>query len=263
MNDPLITLTTDFGTASPYVAAMKGVILSLNPAARLVDLSHDIPPQDVRHAAFFLAGAVRYFPAGTIHVVVVDPGVGTERAVLYVELGKQRLLVPDNGCWKVIHLRLGSIIRVTNRNYWRNEVSNTFHGRDIFAPVAAHLSLGVDPVALGEEATEWANLDGIRMTLIEDGVHGEVVFVDTFGNLITNIVTGPCVSRSIKVTIGDIAVTQGGKTYGDAAPGTLIALRSSFGLLEIAEVQGSAAKRLSAKVGTPVVVRIAPSEPEA
>src|SRR6516164_6648308 len=98
MNDPLITLTTDFGTASPYLAAMKGVILSLNPAARLLDLSHDIPPQNVRHAAFFLAGALPYFPAGTIHVVVVDPGVGTQRAVLYAEMGTQRVLAPDNGC---------------------------------------------------------------------------------------------------------------------------------------------------------------------
>src|SRR3954447_11602409 len=108
MPDPIITLTTDFGTDSPYVAAMKGVILGINPDARLVDLSHQIPPQDLRHAAFFLAGALPYFPAGVIHVVVVDPGVGTERAVLYVEVGGHRLVVPDNGCWTPFAARVGS-----------------------------------------------------------------------------------------------------------------------------------------------------------
>src|SRR5689334_6880379 len=146
MAQPIITLTTDFGSRSPFVAAVKGVILSINPEARLVDLSHEIPPYDIRHAAFFLADAVPYFPPGTLHVVVVDPGVGGERAILHVTVGEQRLLVPDNGCW--ILLARGqspSVIRVSEPRFWRPVVSSSFHGRDIFAPVAAHLGLGVNP----------------------------------------------------------------------------------------------------------------------
>src|SRR6516225_6482541 len=143
MAPSFITLTTDFGTASPYTATMKGVILSLNPDARIVDLSHHIPPQDVRHAAFFLASALPHFPPDALHVVVVDPGVGGGRDVLFVEVGAQRLLVPDNGCWTLLHEGRPPVrvIRVTEPRFWRHPVSATFHGRDIFAPVAANLSL--------------------------------------------------------------------------------------------------------------------------
>src|SRR5438105_1797592 len=160
MQDPLISLTTDFGTGSPYVAAMKGVILGINPAARLVDLSHDVPAQDVRHAAYLLAAAVPYFPASVLHVAVVDPGVGSARAVLYVEVDGHRLLVPDNGCWTFL---AGEgcrplVYRVSEPRFWRQPVSATFHGRDIFAPVAAHLSLGLAPQALGPTVAEWVVL---------------------------------------------------------------------------------------------------------
>ena len=252
MSAPLITLTTDFGTRSPYVAAMKGVLLTLNPAARLLDLSHDIPPQNVRHAAFFLAAALPYFPPGTLHVVVVDPGVGTERAILYVELGTQRLLAPDNGCWTLATeaLPIQRVRRVTNRAYWRDVVSLTFHGRDVFAPVAAHLSLGRDPAELSEPAAQWVTLEALRPTLVGDEMHGAVVFVDDFGNLITNLAPD-----AGTVVIGDIEVSRRVRTYGEAPPGTLVSLTSSFDLLEIAEVQGDAAQRTGAGVGTPVVLR--------
>src|SRR5262249_606043 len=156
--DPIITLTTDFGDGSPYVAAMKGVILGINPAARLIDLSHHIPPQDVRHAAYFLAESIPNFPPEAIHVLVVDPGVGTDRALLYVEGERHRLLAPDNGCWTAVPNTPRRVIRLTERNYWRPEVSNTFHGRDILAPVAAHLSLGVDASLLGPAVTRWEQL---------------------------------------------------------------------------------------------------------
>src|SRR5438270_555607 len=132
--DPIITLTTDFGDASPYVAAMKGVILALNPQARLVDLSHRIPPQAIGHAAFFLAHALPFFPREVLHVIVIDPGVGTERALLYVEVGGHRLLVPDNGCWTELARTVGSaplVLRLAEARYWRPEISSTFHGRDI------------------------------------------------------------------------------------------------------------------------------------
>src|SRR5262249_14415902 len=148
----LMTLTTDFGEGSPYVAAMKGVLLSANPSLRLIDLGHAIPPQDVRHAAFFLAGCLPYFPPGTLHVIVVDPGVGTERALLHIEAGGHHLLAPDNGCWTLAATRLTAastrepgplVVRhLTEPRFWRHPVSATFHGRDILAPVAAYLSLG-------------------------------------------------------------------------------------------------------------------------
>src|SRR5262249_53604766 len=159
MADPIITLTTDFGEDSPYVAAMKGVILTINPAARIVDLSHRLPPQDLRHAAFFLAESIAHFPADAIHIAVIDPGVGSERALLYVEVQSVRLLVPDNGCWTMLQGQPRRVIQLTNKRYWRAEVSHTFHGRDILAPAAAHLSLGVDPISLGPVVTEWRRLE--------------------------------------------------------------------------------------------------------
>src|SRR5437763_3550394 len=152
MAGALITLTTDFGPASPYVAAMKGVLLAVNPEARLVDLSHHLPPQDLRYASFFLRSAVPYFPAGTLHVVIVDPGVGTSRDLLCVRTAGQVLLVPDNGCWTELARRLKGtpvVVRLTERRFWREEVSATFHGRDILAPVAGHLGRGVSPDELG------------------------------------------------------------------------------------------------------------------
>jgi S-adenosylmethionine hydrolase len=257
MSDTLITLTTDFGTRSPYVAAMKGVILSTNPAARLLDLSHDIPPQDVRHAAFFLAAALPHFPPETLHVVVVDPGVGTERAILYVELGTQRVLAPDNGCWTLATeaLPVRRAMRVTNPAYWRHVVSRTFHGRDVFAPAAGNLSLGLDPHELGPLVFDWERLHMPGVEIGVGEVRGEVVFVDDFGNLITNI---PPTTAGM-VVIGDVEVSQRVRTYGEAPAGTLVALTSSFETLEIAEVQGNAARRLEAQVGTPVFLRRAGS----
>jgi S-adenosylmethionine hydrolase len=258
MPDPLITLSTDFGTSSPYVAAMKGVILSLNPAARVVDLSHAIPPQDVDHAAFFLASCLPYFPSDALHVVVVDPGVGSDRAALYVEVARQRLLVPDNGCWT--SLELGGeptrVIRLTESRFWRPQVSSTFHGRDIFAPVAGHLSLGVPPDALGTPASGWVRLAAKAPNLLAEGIDGEVVFVDTFGNLITNIPgtsLGP--PDRFHVWVGESEVVYWVRTYAEADPGTLVALLSSTEKLEIAVVQGSAARELRQGVGAPVRVR--------
>src|SRR5262245_5025923 len=162
MNEPIITLTTDFGADSPYVAAMKGIILGINSQARIVDLSHHIPPQDIAHAGFFLTAAIPFFPPGVIHVVVVDPGVGSERAVLYVEAAGHRLLVPDNGCWTEFAQILPAppvVRRVSESCYWRPTVSATFHGRDIFAPVAGWLSRGLNPENLGPLVSNWAHLE--------------------------------------------------------------------------------------------------------
>jgi S-adenosylmethionine hydrolase len=263
MSDSLITLTTDFGADSPFAAAMKGIILSINPNARLVDLSHDIPPFDLRHASFFLAESVKYFPPGTIHVVVVDPGVGGDRAILFIEIAGQRLLAPDNGCWTLLALGISRpprVIRLSERRFWRPHVSSTFHGRDIFAPVAAHLSLGLDPQELGPGVQEWQKLSWPTPSRQGDAFVGEVIFVDHFGNLITNISGANLMNNPAthQVTIAGSAPLRRVTTYSEANPGDLVALVSSSGLLEVAESQGNAARTLSLGVGAHVRVECKP-----
>lgn len=259
MADPLITLTTDFGSGSHYVAAAKGIILALNPEVRLVDLSHDIPAQDLRQAAFFLLSTLPYFPPHALHVVVVDPGVGSARAILYVELGNQRLLVPDNGCWTWLleqERRRPRVIRVTEKRFWRSRVSATFHGRDIFAPVAANLSLGLDPRQLGPIVTNWVSLERPAPHYDAHGIAGEVIYIDHFGNIITNI-SGEALTlddRPKRIKIGGVEVPRIVRTYSDAEPGTLIALVSSTEWLEVAVNQGYAARQLDARIGTPVTI---------
>jgi S-adenosylmethionine hydrolase len=262
MPQPIITLTTDFGDDSPYVAAMKGVVLAINPEARLIDLSHQIPPQDLRHAAFFLASAVPYFPTGVIHVIVVDPGVGTERALLAVEVAGHRMLVPDNGCWTLLASEASgppSVRRLAEPRYWRQSVSATFHGRDILAPAAAHLSLGVPFDALGPAATVWVRLETCPPDLANGCLRGEVVFVDHFGNLVSNIPADAFLAladRPVRITVGEREVPRRVRTYADAEPGRVVALIGSAQRLEIAVTQGSAAQRLQAGVGTPIVVTV-------
>ncbi len=260
MSDALVTLTTDFGEDSPYVAAMKGVILGLNPRARLVDLSHQIPPQNVRHAAYFLQAALPYFPPGVIHLVVVDPGVGSARALLYVEVKGHRLLAPDNGCWTELARDAAqppTVLRLSEPRYWRHPVSATFQGRDILAPVAAHLSLGVTPQALGCPATAWVQLELPAPILQPDRLIGEVIFVDHFGNLITNIpgeALAAWAQAPLRITVAGRAVGRYARTYADVEPGTLVGLMSSTGTLEVAVNQGNAAVQLQGQVGTRVTV---------
>jgi S-adenosylmethionine hydrolase len=257
MPDPLITLTTDFGTESPFVAAVKGVILGINPSARLIDLSHAIPPFDLAHAAFFLAESLPYFPPAALHVVVVDPGVGSGRAILYVEAAGQRLLAPDNGCWALFARRAAGrprVVRLAEPRFWRPVVSATFHGRDIFAPAAAHLSLGLDPAALGPPAPSWEELPWPEPVEQGGGVTGEVVFVDHFGNLLTNIPAAAldALGPGARVSLAGGTSPRRVRTYADAGPGELVALVSSSGLLEVAVVRGSAAGRLGVGVGAAV-----------
>jgi len=258
MADPIITLTTDFGEDSPYVAAMKGVILTINPEVRIVDLSHQIPPQDLRHAAFFLAESLPWFPADAIHVAVIDPGVGSERALLYVEMECTRLLVPDNGCWTILQGQLRRVIQLRNKQYWREEVSNTFHGRDILAPVAAHLSRGVDPSLCGPLVKDWQRFEIPAPHRLPDVLTGEVIFVDRFGNTITNIPGDwvPAHVDSVQVGESERRQLDRVRAYADRAPGQLIGLISSSGLFELAVVQGNAAARLGARIGTPVFLRV-------
>jgi S-adenosylmethionine hydrolase len=261
--DPIITLITDFGESSHYVAAMKGVILAINPAVRIVDLSHRIPPQDIRHADYFLAGAIPYFPVGVIHVVVVDPGVGTERSLLYVELGGHRLLLPDNGCWTTLAARVGAVPlvrRLSEQRFWLEPVSKTFHGRDILAPAAAHLSTGIDPALLGSPAKEWSVLEMPQPRVTARSICGEVLSVDDFGNLITNIPAGMVESRPDQVRVRGRALKDflWTETYGKGWPGQAVVLTSSVGNLEVAIAQGSAAERFKAKAGTRISLHYKP-----
>ena len=256
----IITLTTDFGNGSPYVAAMKGVILSFNPQAVIVDITHGIPAQNIRAAAVVLDDVTERFPPGTIHVVVVDPGVGTARAILYAEIGEQRYIAPDNGLLTFLAARapVQRIVRLENRRLWLPEVSNTFHGRDIMSPVAARLSLGFDPAELGPTLEAIVRLDQAAPRVQPHRIDGMVQAIDSFGNLITNITADMLAGRP---TDGRACIVCGlyetwgiYRTYAAQESGMLVALIDSNRRLELAIVAGNAAAQLDIAVGTPVVV---------
>lgn len=257
---PLITLTTDFGPGSPYVAQMKGVILTICRDAELVDITHAIGPQNVREGAIVLGDVAPRFPAGTIHVAVVDPGVGTARRLIYVEIGLQRFLAPDNGLLGLVARRQLSqrLFALENPAFWLPQPSQTFHGRDILAPVAAHLASGIDPGELGPALDQIEMLAWQRPVKNGDRVTGEVLYVDSFGNLITNI--GPDEVTSLG-ELSRLAIDCGGRqirgivrTYGATLPGELLALFDSQGRLEIAVANGSAARLLPVRQGETVTV---------
>lgn len=257
MNGPIITLMTDFGWDSPYAAAMKGVILSINPAAKVIDLTHGIPPQDVAHGAYFLAEALPWFPAGSMHVAVVDPEVGSERRLLCFDIDGRRLLTPDNGL--VTRLERRGLVRearmLVERRYWRADVSATFHGRDILAPVAAHWGLGVPAADFGPIADDWKRLPLAEPVRRGDSIVGEVAFVDSFGNLLSNIPQEMLPkSKAYEVECRG-ARPRWVRTYADAPPGELVALLSSGGWVEVAMVNGNACRRLDARIGDEVRLR--------
>jgi len=256
----IITLTTDFGAGSPYVAAMKGVMLSINPLVRLVDLSHEVAPQDVSYGAVFLAETTTWFPAGTIHVAVVDPGVGTNRRLLYARIGDQHYLAPDNGLLSLLAKRLRPvrIVELTNSEYWLPAVSNTFHGRDIFAPVAGQLSLGLELERLGPIVADLNMLDWPEPQLGDHRIDGAVRWTDRFGNLITNIPSSMLAAAAspsgLKISCFGKQIHGTISSYGARQAGELTALIGSSGFLEIAVVNGSAVKLLNASAGAPVAV---------
>ncbi len=257
MAPPIVTLTTDFGLGDGYVGTMHGVILGLCPEARIVDISHDIAPQDIRQAAFVLEGAYRFFPAGTVHVAVVDPGVGSARRPIAVQIATACFVAPDNGLLTPI-LEAEPVlaqVQLTRPAYWLPQVSRTFHGRDVFAPVAAYLARGVALLDLGEPATDLARLPWPRPTLQPDGaIAGQVLYVDRFGNLITDV-PGEMLAESVAIEIAGRRIESLSPAYAAAAPGQLVALISSGGRLEIAVREGSAARELGVGPGEPVRIR--------
>lgn len=256
----IITLTTDFGPGSAYVAAVKGVILSIHPAVTIVDLSHEVPPQDIRRAALLLEAAADCYPPDTIHVAVVDPGVGTDRAIVYARIGSQQYIAPDNGLLSRLAARTAptKIIRLADPQYWRRPVSATFHGRDVMAPVAAHLALGLDPDRLGPPLEKLTSLGWSPVRSAPTRIDGEVIEIDSFGNLITNIevdtFSGRPTDRRV-CAVCNIYETWGiYRAYADQPIGALIALVGSSGRLELALVGGNAARRLGIDVGAPVTL---------
>jgi S-adenosylmethionine hydrolase len=256
----IITLTTDFGSGSSYVAVMKGVILGINPDAKLIDVSHDVGPQNVRHGAIVLAETTTWFPAEAIHVCVVDPGVGTSRRLVYARIGDQQYLAPDNGLLSLLakRTRPSCIVELANSEHWLPAVSNTFHGRDVVAPVAAQLSLGLEPERLGPQITALHMLDWPQPRCVGHRMEGIVEWIDRFGNLITNIsadmLGAAGQSAECKVTCGAAIVAGISMTYGDRPHGAAIALVGSSGKLEVAVVNGNAAQMLNIKARSPVVV---------
>lgn len=260
MSRSMITLTTDFGTGSPYVAQVKGVILSIHPQAVLVDITHDIAPQDVRQGALVLEDVTPRFPESSIHVAIVDPGVGTDRRILAAEIGRRYYIAPDNG---LLGRLIGGdpaarVVALTNRQFWLPAVSATFHGRDILAPVAAHLSLGTALEELGEVWDQPAQVAWPEVAVEKHRLQGEIIAIDTFGNLITNIpqdlVAAADALVAATVHCGGRTISGVVATYGQRPPGTPIALVGSSNRLEIAVVNGNAAVELRAQVGDAVSV---------
>jgi len=278
---PIITLTTDFGLHDGYVASIKGAILNINPDAVLVDICHTIEPQFIEQAAFVLASACHVFPPGTIHLVVVDPGVGTERRALAIKTPGASFVAPDNGVLTHVitrameeahfvtrgvtsesstQLDIGDPVEgvnLTNRRYWRQTVSNTFHGRDVFAPVAAHLSLNVPLGDMGEAVKSITVFPIARCHTEPDGtLTGKIIYVDHFGNLITNITSHDLPKGEVAVQTGNRTIAGLSRTYGDGEE--LLALIGSDDRLEIAVRKGNAEGYLNAHIGDEVRVKAVP-----
>jgi len=258
----IITLTTDFGPQDAYVGAVKGVILTIAPDVTIVDITHAVPPQDVRHAGFVLASAAPYFPSGTIHVAVVDPGVGSQRRPIAVESRRALYVAPDNGILTLVLHRdpATRIVHLSNAQYWLSTVSTTFHGRDIFAPVAAHLACGVPLDALGQPIDSIERFQLSQPVRQPDGsILGHVQHVDRFGNCITDIPLEWLPSdadTSIRVEIAGCQIRGLAPTYASVPPGDLVALIGSLGYLEIAIREGNAAQQLGISIDDPVVVQV-------
>jgi S-adenosylmethionine hydrolase len=253
----IISLLTDFGTQDAFVGIMKGVILGINPSVSLVDLSHAVPSQDVLAGALILRSAVPFFPPGTIHVAVVDPGVGSARRALLVETRTAFFIGPDNGLLSLA-APADTVIRrihLTNEEYWLSPRSSTFHGRDIFVPVAAHLALGVAVECFGTLVSDMERLSLPAVEYRQDSLTGSVIYIDHFGNLVTNISEADLrlfSKQDLLVSIGAVRIYGIVGSYADVAVSRPAALLNSWGMLEIAVRNGSAAQQLEISLQCPV-----------
>jgi len=252
----IVTLITDFGLQAEYAGALKGSILSANPRCQVVDVTHQIPPLDIRRAAFVLKNSYPYFPEGTVHLVVVDPGVGTGRRPLVLRKNRHFFVGPDNGVFTGVLTAPGKVEgrAVTQEAFFRKPVSATFHGRDVFGPAAGHLSAGVPPRLFGPPVADFTRAEETLPERKGNRLTGRILWADPFGNLLTNI------DAALVAPIANPVVRAGGhevpvrRTYSDVRPGEYLALVNSFGVLEIARAEQSASQGLGLDRGAPVVV---------
>ena len=263
----IITLLTDFGTEDAYVGVMKGAILSINPSAVIVDVCHYIDPQDVIEAAYIIKSSYRYFPKGTVHMIVVDPGVGGNRSIVAVEFSGHIFLAPDNGVLTLLmdEGEIDTIIRVENTQYFLNSISQTFHGRDILAPIGAHISKGVPIEKLGSHL---GMQDLIRLSIPKpyisdkDELIGTIISIDRFGNCISNI-NENCLNKFVKngsekrleIKIGKTVIKSLSRSYADVGSGCPLAIIGSFGYLEIALNCDNASRQLNVEKGDPLTLK--------
>ena len=259
---PIITLLTDFGSKDHYVASMKGVILNINPQCTLVDMTHEVRPHDIEEGAFILANTYSYFPKGTIHLSVVDPGVGGTRKPILLVTQNYYFIGPDNGLFTFVAQRekVKQVVVLTEKKYFLPKVSKTFHGRDLFAPVAAHLSLGIKPTALGYEINSLEKI-GLQKPIVREGkLLGEIFHIDTFGNLVSNIDKEKLFrfikGRPFVIRAGRIIIHSLKKGYGEGKKGEKIALIGSGGFLEISVREGNAQKILGVKRGDNIEIKL-------
>jgi len=258
----LITLTTDFGYRDPFVGIMKGVIAGINPRAQVIDLTHGIPPQDVIAGALSLRHAVPYFPPGTIHVVVVDPGVGGARRAILIESAGNYFVGPDNGVLSlaVAAAKPDHVIELSNAAYQLKATGSTFHGRDIFAPAAAHLSLEVPAAAFGAQLSSFVELCLPEVRRERGRWEGEIIYIDGYGNLFTNLVERDLTGMpagDLCFAVGSAMIDGIEKSYVAVEAGRLVAVWNSWGVLEIAVNMGSAQQSCKAKIGDRVIVTAA------
>lgn len=283
----IITLLTDFGTKDYFAGAMKGAILSVNSRANIIDITHEIPPQNIRSAAFTLANYYKDFPPGTVHVCVVDPGVGSSRRAILLETKDYFFVAPDNGLLSFVFDEVGSptvkeglnanadstktekpaltlgllshsfrVFELTDEKYLAASVSRTFHGRDVFAPVAAHLSNGIEPKNFGNEITDFVKFEISKPKEISPGeTEAEIIYIDRFGNLITNLKNEHLPAKFV-LRVNETRIERHQKFYAEAEKGEIFSIAGSAGFLEISAFQDSAERRLKAKAGQKILLNV-------
>ncbi len=253
----IVTLCTDFGNKEPYAGIMKGVILTIDPSARIVDITHEIEPQDIREAAFVVNDYRGYFPSGTVHIAVVDPTVGSSRRPVVICREGHFFVGPDNGTFSLIVDETSEIYSIENRDYMLDKVSPTFHGRDVFAPVAARLSQGLAPGVLGTRITDPIMLSGIHPVITDDILTGDIVRFDRFGNAITNIAREKFESfvkdRPYGINVGELSFASLNRSYYE---GEYICLTGSSGYIEFGIFQGNFRAGAGAHKGDPVTITL-------
>lgn len=264
MSNPIITLTTDYGTGDHLAGVLRGVILKIAPNATVVDISHQVVPMDVLDGALMIGNAYKYFPPRTVHLVVVDPGVGTQRRPILVSGDQHFFVAPDNGVLSVVYEREPSVTvrHITAEHYFLNPVSNTFHGRDIFAPVAAWLAKTYQSEVFGEEISDYARFVLPRAKPNGTALKGVVLRVDTFGNVMTNLTAedlpaAMAAAGKIRLRIGNAQIEKLAQTFAQGAAGEPIAIVGSSGFIEVAVNKGHAARTLGAQRGTEVTLELA------